>query len=740
METAVEAEAVNLKRFDQDLASTLHTIMETGGDPGGGNVVLLLDNAVKLSTHLCFLSSSPVLKRLYMDIEVRLEKTSYISMPGFSEKAVKQLLQFLHRGFVVFDLNESQHEFLYLCTSLKINPPVIKDFNLGDVGASQVGTESRSNVKYTTLVPHAEVVSSDDNISSETLGTEDGNLARNEEGASEDCDPENNFLENLKSPPPRVMEDVSSDDETPEHISDFLNQMMPAECNEKSDNETNQSSKSPSAVEQETEISQENLLSNQDCFESHPPCLDTFKMPDSFDIPTDYIQEILPNKTLSTCVKNDASPIKNLGNLCSDKEENHPNHNVNVNKEREGKLNLDDILTNAMLDNDNTPVQDDLMQVQLTTYRKDSSAKRNRGIQGKINPKRDRKKMMAELFNDSDSTSDSEAADKKQSDGEKKKIVDDLEEKKNRMKQKLKYSSENITKKISNSVRDDVRKILNSTSSSSSSKKKNEEDDRFIVPDNDVSISDPSSTESEEDSSSHESGEDIRSKRLGNRKKKKGGDVLAWMNRRASVKVVVQNSPKFNIMERGQYRLKLLADESKDSDSEAEPSFAGKAETKAKESDSSDDSIPRGRRIRGLKSSSDSETEARKRKKKKKIKKKLKVSREEKKESFPVPVEEVVWTPDMYRKWDNMSTKRKSGDSDSSKTKQKQIKRSHSIDLKRSSTLSTKMSDKNKFNRSISTVESSSSSSQGTPTKQKASLPWPNATTLPKIPKLKKSE
>ena len=100
METGVEAEAVNLKRFDQDLASTLHTIMETGGDPGGGNVVLLLDNAVKLSTHLCFLSSSPVLKRLYMDIEVRLEKTSYISMPGFSERAVKQLLQFLHRGFV----------------------------------------------------------------------------------------------------------------------------------------------------------------------------------------------------------------------------------------------------------------------------------------------------------------------------------------------------------------------------------------------------------------------------------------------------------------------------------------------------------------------------------------------------------------------------------------------------------------------------------------------------------------
>ena len=43
METAVEA--VNLKR-PQDLASTLHSIMETGDDPGGGNVVLLMDNDV----------------------------------------------------------------------------------------------------------------------------------------------------------------------------------------------------------------------------------------------------------------------------------------------------------------------------------------------------------------------------------------------------------------------------------------------------------------------------------------------------------------------------------------------------------------------------------------------------------------------------------------------------------------------------------------------------------------------
>ena len=106
-------------------------------------------------------------------------------------------------------------------------------------------------------------------------------------------------------------------------------------------------------------------------------------MPDSFDIPTDYIEEILPNKTLTTSVKNEASPIKNLGNLCSNNDEKSPYHK-NENQEVGGKLNLDDILTDAMLDNDNTPVQDDLMQVQMTTYRKDSSAKRNRGIQGNL--------------------------------------------------------------------------------------------------------------------------------------------------------------------------------------------------------------------------------------------------------------------------------------------------------------------------------------------------------------------
>lgn len=130
----------------------------------------------------------------------------------------------------------------------------------------------------------------------------------------------------------------------------------------------------------------------------------------------------------------------------------------------------------------------------------------------------------------------------------------------------------------------------------------------------------------------------------------------------------------------------------------------------------------------------ESDSEERKRKKKK-LKKKSKISREEREESFPVPVDEVVWTPDMYRKWDSMSVKKRSGDKDTSKIKKKKFKRSHSIDLKMSS-LANKSSDKHKFNRSVSTIEASSS--QTTPTMPKSHIPWPNATNLPKIPKLKK--
>ena len=164
------------------------------------------------------------------------------------------------------------------------------------------------------------------------------------------------------------------------------------------------------------------------------------------------------------------------------------------------------------------------------------------------------------------------------------------------------------------------------------------------------------------------------------------------------------------------------------------------------ESTSSDDSIPRGKRIKSaLKSSSsdsdeDIEVQRRKRIKSKKLHKQKKLRIEVPAKSFPV--EEVVWTPAMYQKWDKMTTsssskKRNKDESESSSSKHKKLQRSSSIDLKKSSNyFKQKTPDKSpKFQRSVSSIESKGSSS---PLKAKPSSAWPSASALPKIPKLKK--
>lgn len=64
------------------------------------NVVLVLDNNVRKSSHIFYLSASPILKEILLNIEVRLEKSVVIFLPGFSEKSVVDLLKFLHHGSV----------------------------------------------------------------------------------------------------------------------------------------------------------------------------------------------------------------------------------------------------------------------------------------------------------------------------------------------------------------------------------------------------------------------------------------------------------------------------------------------------------------------------------------------------------------------------------------------------------------------------------------------------------------
>ena len=91
--------AVTLKRSGE---SSLHLVLPSQlefEEEGNGNVTLLLDNNVRLTSHACFLSFSPVLKSILMNVEVRLDKPC-ISLPGFSQNSVQHLLQFLHHGSV----------------------------------------------------------------------------------------------------------------------------------------------------------------------------------------------------------------------------------------------------------------------------------------------------------------------------------------------------------------------------------------------------------------------------------------------------------------------------------------------------------------------------------------------------------------------------------------------------------------------------------------------------------------
>merc|ERR1712013_901014 len=104
----------------------------------------------------------------------------------------------------------------------------------------------------------------------------------------------------------------------------------------------------------------------------------------------------------------------------------------------------------------------------------------------------------------------------------------------------------------------------------------------------------PAEDSSDEDTDLDEDPE-VRRKRLDDRKKRKGGDVLSWMSRKGRVSVSVQTKPKGVLLDMALYKMQFLAaDGTDESEHEAEPS--------KKQTDSdSDDEIPRGKRISPVK-------------------------------------------------------------------------------------------------------------------------------------------
>ena len=137
---------------------------------------------------------------------------------------------------------------------------------------------------------------------------------------------------------------------------------------------------------------------------------------------------------------------------------------------------------------------------------------------------------------------------------------------------------------------------------------------------------------------------------------------------------------------------------------------------------SSEEGITKRRRIRTMDSSSSESREDSKADKFKKLKKKKKLRVETpSKESFPV--EDVIWTPSMYQKWDKMSGK-------PPKEKSRIYNRSTSVESKSSKSIKSSTSDK--FKRSISSIDSS---------KGKMNMyPSSSSSSLPKIPKLVKKD
>merc|ERR1711936_1487210 len=419
------------------------------------------------------------------------------------------------------------------------------------------------------------------------------------------------------------------------------------------------------------------------------------------------------------------------------------------------------------------------------TYKKDKTSKRYKGTSHSqrkniLNPKKDRKKIIANLFNESDEDVPLDLPHPLSSSENHQDIFDtddvyptttpnsshrsDLQEKRERMKNKLKRSRgvyENI-KSIDNvkkrkSSKDSIGKVKSKAASepkiyTSDSVKKfpSEEDKNWLVTDDHISDDDAPeanmkiesnmmaghlTTSSDDETDSTETAEDRR-KRLADRKNKKGGDILAWMSRRAKISVNVQTKPNSVILDMALYRMKLLAEE-EETVSEAEEGSSALSNRRSA-SESSDDSIPRGKRISPLKKVKEDEyrdSNLKRHKKKKKKHRSRSVERDNRS-----PPRNVVWTPAMYQKWDKDKTRTpKKNDSDSDYSKNKKIRRSHSNepknspDKKFSKSSSSKSSDM-KFGRSISSVD---------PTHNlygpSSSLSKP-LSSLPKIPKIKKPE
>jgi len=775
----------NVRARPDEEAGLINILPHLKEDVTTADAKFILRDKSLVPVHKCFLSASPVLKDILTSLDSRLDKVPHISMAEFDSEVVNCLVQFLYKGFVVLQQKTIAKEFFSLCKILRLNPPInagegieAKPVSVPDVNSTETSDHDLEDSEEVNVPDKDEETELKLDDSSDALQDNLSNCIDVIEDKIDDGSdlestvndvPEKNTNTSLISPAPEEMS-ISLEVEKGEEREDLENIFDPVEQEElRKEYNTNDAVgihhdtvdqmegvedsmdvpmyEPPSfyddGSEEETpeQISSYlNLLNNLEDNrsvpeESNPGDDNTFKMPDSFDLPQDFIKEISSNVN--------EAPI-NLSKSPYHISDEEPSTKVSTESPADDEIDvkvLEVVESNTSEDhakNHNLDAKDDSVQkgekpktlpsdsVEQITYKKNETSIRYKSDKKRtsrlFDPRKDRRNVNSSLFG-SDSDTDQKKIgnrvnDSKESSPDENRtptpttsLKDDLAEKRERMRKKLKTGPDDVvvqeykmpkkkrlrhnsTENVGGAAQVALKKHTCHSSCPCVKKLRTEQDDKFVVSDSHVT----SNSDSEEgdsrkrikltkkspkksakidDDASDDSDDDAedRRKRLDERKAKMGGDILSWMNPRGNVKVTVQDSPKAVIKDMALYKLQMLADEdSQDSDTTVN-------DVRNQSDTDTDDSIPKGRRIVSLKESSEESSDHRVKEKKKKLKKSKKrkkekrsVEREREPSDTEEPAEEIVWTPQMYKEWDKR--KHKKGDSDSDKDRIRKMKRS----------------------------------------------------------------
>lgn len=519
----------------------LFTALLTLNDPETADVNLILQDKSVIQTHRIKLGVSPVLKTVLTSLDVRMDSRPHISLQDFETGAVISLLSFIYKGEVVMvEKSQSMNEFMKLCKTLKLNPSVTKEKS-----SAEEGTRDKAASSEELEDGESVVVSEDDHEDIVCPLVED----EVEEPSDVICDIEPRLDmeedDDLPSDEPVIPlqpiysnSQEDSEEESTEHISDYLNSILHNNNTTTSQEDTDSQENPPEVSEEEEDL-------------GYTP----FKMPDSFDIPQEYIQEMVPQAAPASGVtvpfqtsdeepdtpeipmllnnepKEIEEPPKDEGKVeekDEEKVEEKYEEKVESKVDAAGDSKVEDTTLNPKEESpDSTEVVEDTFnsnEIVQTYTRKEGSIRQRDNKKSKNkkphHPKMDRRTLQAKLFGESDSEEEPKKGSVKKKDDLKKEktlsdssdsdeestrtptptsVLSDLEDKKRRMKKAIKKSEAEDKKAKNKKKTVEHRAIQKTTKSSTSSKdhvcnsscacvrkKALDEDETWLVPDNEV--------------------------------------------------------------------------------------------------------------------------------------------------------------------------------------------------------------------------------------------------------------